>query len=112
MSDELPRPAHWVFGDFNGVFGEIMCLSHEDTSKSATGERVALAGGMDVVAFDPEPDEHGNPDALVARGRVEPSPDWLTCKGSRWCLRFDEHGIRHWSELDESERAALLRSRG
>jgi hypothetical protein len=50
---------------------------------------------MVVTAFEPDSDEDGNPADLVATGVVEPSPDWLTCNGSRWALRIDADGVRH-----------------
>ena len=44
-------------GDFNGLFGELLCLSHEDTALDEKGERVTLEAGMQVTAFDPDEDE-------------------------------------------------------
>jgi len=85
--------------DFNGVFGEILCLSHEDTCHDETGERIRLEACMIVTAFDEDADEHGQRDDLVASGVVEVAPDWLQCRGSKWVLRIDENGVRHESEL-------------
>jgi hypothetical protein len=80
--------------DFNGLFGELLCLSHSDTCTDDAGNKVVLQAGMVVTAF--EPDFHdGQPADLVATGIVEPSPDWLQCNGSRWALRIDENGVRH-----------------
>jgi hypothetical protein len=42
---------------------------------------------MVVTAFDLDADERGEPDNLIASGVVEPAPDWLRCRGSRWVLR-------------------------
>jgi hypothetical protein len=81
--------------DFNGLFGEILCLSHEDTALDERGNRIALAAGMSVTAFEPDTDEHGEPDELLASGVVEPAPDWLACRGSRWILRMDARGVRY-----------------
>ena len=53
---------------------------------------------MLLTAFD-EDSEHGQRDELLATGIVEPSPDWLQCKGSKWVLRIDERGVRHQSDL-------------
>lgn len=82
-------------GDFNGLFGDLLCLSHEDTCPDDAGNPVALRAGMIVTAFEPDCDGDGNPADLVATGTVEPSPDWLQCAGSRWVLRIDESGVRH-----------------
>jgi hypothetical protein len=85
--------------DFNGLFGEVLCLSHSDTCEDETGAQVQLQAGMLVTAFDDDVDEQGQPDKLIASGVVEPSPPWLTCRGSRWVLRLDEHRVRHESDL-------------
>jgi len=88
-----------LHADFNGLFGEILCLSHQDTCKDEDGNLVELREGMIVTAFDQDSDEHGNRDDLVASGVVEPSPEWLQCRGSRWILRIDENGVRNESYL-------------
>jgi hypothetical protein len=85
--------------DFNGLFGDILYLSHEDTCPDQHGVRVALRAGMLVTAYDEDSDEQGERDDLVATGTVEPAPDWLTCRGSKWVLRIDENGVRHESDL-------------
>jgi hypothetical protein len=95
----LPR----ISADFNGLFGEILCLSHEDSVLDENGEVILLCAGMRVMAFEPDGDSQGNRDDLVATGLVEPSPDWLQCKGSRWVLRIDAQGVRNQSaRLDTS----------
>lgn len=86
--------------DFNGLFGDILCLSHEDFCLDEQGARVDLHAGMQVTAFDLDSDEQGRRDNLIASGVVEPSPDWLRCRGSKWALRIDEHGVRHESEIE------------
>lgn len=93
-----------LHADFNGLFGDLLCLSHEDTCRDEHGALVAVRAGMIVVAFDEDADEHGNRDDLVASGTVEPAPDWLSCRGSRWVLRIDENGVRHESDLRKEDR--------
>jgi hypothetical protein len=88
-----------VRADFNGLFSDILCLSHEDTCLDEAGAPVLLHEGLIVTAFDEDADENGNPDDLIASGVVEPSPSWLRCNGSRWVLRVDEKGVRHESDL-------------
>jgi len=88
-----------VRADFNGLFGELLCLSHGATCVDETGAALELRSGMVVTAFDEDTDEHGHPDDLLATGIVEPSPDWLQCKGSRWVLRIDRNGVRHQSDV-------------
>jgi hypothetical protein len=93
MTDQLRLPA-----DFNGLFGDILCLSHEDTCRDELGRVIELKAGLNVVAFEEDVDEHGQRDDLLASGVVEPSPAWLQCNGSRWCLRIDQFGVRHQSD--------------
>lgn len=87
-----------VYADFNGIFGDILCLSHENTGKDEFGNAVSFCEGMSITAFDLDADENGNRDDLIASGNVESSPDWLTCHGSKWILRIDENGVYHESE--------------
>jgi len=67
------------------------------TCTDETGAELELRPGMLLTAFD-EDSEHGQRDELLATGIVEPSPDWLQCKGSKWVLRIDERGVRHQSD--------------
>ena len=85
--------------DLNGLFSQVLCLSHGDTALDAEGNPVALQAEMVVTAFDQDVDENSNRDDLIASGTVERSPDWLQCRGSRWVLRIDSHGVRHESDL-------------
>jgi hypothetical protein len=88
--------------DFNELFREFLCLSHEDTCEDVDGNLVTLRTGMALTAFDEDADENGNRDDLIASGIVEPSPQWLRCNGSRWSPRIDQHGVRHESDLQSS----------
>ena len=90
--------------DFNGLFGDILCLSHGDTCVDEAGREVSLSAGMYVTAFDEDADEHGNRDDLCASGTVEPAPGWLRQHGSRWILRLDEKGCWHESDLNDDRR--------
>ncbi|MEK7953754.1 hypothetical protein [Luteolibacter soli] len=88
-----------VQADFNGLFGDVLCLTHTETCKDGAGAEVRLEAGMVVTAFDEDADDNGNRDDLVATGTVVPSPDWLTCRGSRWALNINQDGVRHESEI-------------
>jgi hypothetical protein len=93
----IPK-ADWIWADFNGFFSGILCLSHSDTSQTSDGRTIELKAGMQVTAFMEDEDEGGNRDDLIASGIVEPSPEWLSCRGSRWILRIDGWGVRHESD--------------
>lgn len=90
-----------VRGDFNGLIGNHLCLSHDDTALSQDGRSISLRAGMELIAFDPD-EEDGKPCFLVARGVVVPSPDSLAEHGSRWCLLVDDRGYRHVESLDDA----------
>jgi hypothetical protein len=88
-----------VHADFNGLFRELLCLSHKETCVGADGGDVIVHEGMSVTAFDEDIDDAGNPDNLIASGVVERPPEWLRCNGSRWVLRIDHNGVRHESDI-------------
>ena len=78
--------------DFNGLFGNLLCLSHTDAASDENGHDVDLSEGMSVVAFDDDLDDQGNKDNLIAQGVVIRSPEWLKCRGSKWSLQLDGNG--------------------
>lgn len=94
-------------GDFNGLFGDLLCLSHSDTAKDEHGQDVELSEGMSVVVYDEDIGDDGNRDDLFAAGVVIRSPDWLRCRGSLWSLQIDDKGVRHESDLPAAERSVL-----
>jgi hypothetical protein len=95
----LPPKPEWVRADFNGLFGDVLCISHGPTCRNQAGIEINLAPGLQITAFDEDADENGKRDNLVASGTVEPSPTWLQCRGSLWVLRIDENGVRSESKL-------------
>ena len=88
-----------IRADFNGLFGQLLCLSHNETCRGADGQEIIVHERMNVTAFDEDLDDDGNPDNLIASGTVERSPHWLRCNGSRWVLWIDTNGVRHESDL-------------
>lgn len=85
--------------DFNGIFGELLCLSHKDICEDAGGNLVTLQARMILTAFDEDVDEQNIRDDFIASGTVERSPWRVRCNGSRWVLRIDRNGVRHESDL-------------
>ncbi len=90
-----------VRADFNGLFGDVLCLSHEDTCLDEKGTVIRLREGLILTVYD-EDAELGIRDDLIARGRVEPAPEWLQCGGSKWVLRVDDNGVNHESDLRDA----------
>jgi len=86
-----------IRADFNGLFGDVLCLSHEETCFDETGA-VQLCDGLSITAYEDDPDIDGNPDVLIANGKVTRAPDWLQCLGSKWVLMIDGDGVYHQSE--------------
>ena len=100
---ELQEPR--LYADFNGYFGDILCLAHGDTCMTKDGDEVTIREGMIVTAYDEDANDAGDRDDLIATGVVERSPESLRCNGSVWCLRIDENGVRSESEIHKSEEA-------
>jgi hypothetical protein len=46
----LPKPR--LQADFNGLFGDILCLSHSASCLDERGEEVLLQSGKVVTAFE------------------------------------------------------------
>ena len=92
-----------VRADFNGLFGDILCLSHEDTCLDENGAVFHLREGLTITAYEEDADEQGNRDDLLAHGKVESAPAWLQSHGSKWVLRIDESGVIHESGLRRLE---------
>lgn len=92
-----------IRADFNGLFTEMICLSHNETCLGEDGRDVVVHEGMIVTAFDEDLDENGKPDNLIASGTVERPPEWLSCRGSRWVLRIDHNGVRHDSDVRKAD---------
>ena len=88
-----------IRADFNGLFGDVLCLSHSDSCMDENKVAVQLAAGMKVTAFEEDIDENNQRDDLIASGIVEPSPDWLKCTGSKWILKIDTNGVMHESDM-------------
>ena len=93
-----------VRADFNGLFGDILCISHNDECITDDGKTVKLTDGMHLMAYDEDTDVNGKRDDLIAAGIVESSPSWLKCNGSRWVLRIDKDGVRNESDLSPGTR--------
>src|SRR5512132_3913847 len=92
--------------DFNGLFCDVLCLSHGESCIDEDGNTIQLTAGMAAIAFDEDADENGQRDDLIAFGIVEQSPPWLTCTGSKWLLRIDSSGVRHEELTDEAPQIA------
>ena len=98
MANPLPPKSEWVRADFNGLFGDILCLTHKPSGARQSGAEILFEAGMMVTAFDLDGDENGNPDDLVASGIVELPSAELQRHGSQWVLSIDENVVRHESE--------------
>lgn len=96
-----------IRADSNGIFGELLCLSHGETCVDEGGGLITLLPGMSVTAFDEDQNEYGARDDLIASGTVEASPDWLQYRGSRWVLRIDSNGVRHSSDQRKASNGPL-----
>jgi len=98
----MTEPELQVMADFNGLFGDLLCLSHEDSIKTRAGVVIELKEGMTLTAWE-ENYENDKRDDLLASGIVERSPEQLACRGSRWVLRIDQNGVRWESDTNRDE---------
>ena len=94
---KLPR----LSVDFNEMLeADLVLLSKTDTRSDSSGQTVALSDGLVVQVYEDDLGGQGQPDALVAEGRVERNNsgvDWAS--HAKWCCRIGPQGIRHKSEV-------------
>ena len=96
----MKSKSEWVQADFNGILAPgLLCLSHANEVKTASGNIISLQEGMVLTAYDQDADEKGKADNIFASGVVERSPSYAQCNGSIWSLRIDSDGIRHESDI-------------
>ncbi len=87
----------YLWGDFNGHFDDVLCLSHDDQIRLFDGTKIKAVEGVKAKAVENDDGEY-----LVASGIIEPSPPELQCNGSTWCLRIDARGCRHENDYTTS----------
>jgi len=94
-SDGLDRHSmsQRLHADFNGLFSELLCLSHEERCLDVEGCPIDVYEGMPAEAFESDV-EDGEPVEMYVTGTVERAPEWMSCRGSRWVLRRDSNGLR------------------
>lgn len=92
--------------DFNEMPDtDLVLLSATDQRLDASGESITLRAGMEVTVFMEDEGDDGEPDRLLAYGKIERNEgkqghgqsDWA--RHVKWCCRIDQHGIRHASGL-------------
>jgi hypothetical protein len=69
VSEQLPIR---IRADFNGLFRELLRLSHNETCIGADGQDVVVHEGMPVTAFDEDVDEDGK----ALRGHLKSGQWW------------------------------------
>lgn len=93
-----------LYVDFNEMLEpDLVLLSAEDAKRDATGELVQLREAMEIDIYMDDVNERGEPDNLVASGRVERNQSSGWGSSVRWCCRIDEHGIRHQSDVGNQD---------
>ena len=87
-----------LHADFNGLFGDVLCLSHNDTSLDANGAVVELREGMLITAFEEDLDDQGRRGVLSRRFKTG-------CSRER---RPDLHLLGFRRNMDSSGEQPLL----
>jgi hypothetical protein len=85
--------------DFNKMpMQDEVLLSRSDVTRDAQRNEVVLTERMQVVACCADPDEHGNPDNLIAEGIALRDQHGGWTSEAKWLLRIDEPGVRREPE--------------
>jgi hypothetical protein len=87
--------------DFNEMLeSDLVLLSQTDTRVDSSGATIVLKEGLTVLLYEEDSSADGQPDYLIASGRVEKNTsDASWAQPAKWCCRIDAQGIRHLSEL-------------
>ena len=81
--------------DFNGLSGDLLCLSHAERCRTPDGKEVEVTEGALAIALEPDPDREGDPMELFATGTIENAREEPACLGSRWVLPIVADGVGH-----------------
>ena len=57
INNDGHAPTVKLEADFNGLFGDLLCLSHEDTCIDEHGLPISVFAGMKATAFQDDPDQ-------------------------------------------------------
>ena len=88
-----------LYVDFNEMLDyDLVLLSQADVKVDKQGIPVNLYAGLDVTVYMDDVDDEGQPDNLIATGKVELNTS-EHFSHVKWCCRIDTHGIRSQSEL-------------
>jgi len=95
----LDRPRLYV--DFNEILEPgLYLLSKDDVKTDSSGALVHLREGDHVWVYSDDGDKDGQPDALLAKGKIERNQaldSWAAAV--RWCVRLDGEEMLHYSDL-------------
>lgn len=98
----MKRPLIYV--DFNEMLDrDLVLLSRGDTKRDVRSQTVEMQEGVPVTIYMDDPDINENSSYLVADGVIERNQDKGWSKYVLWCCRIDSKGIRHQSELPQTE---------
>lgn len=97
---------HRILVDFNEMLEpDLVLLSQTDSRLDFSGETVHLSEGLLVYLYEPDVDEQGLPDNLLAQGQVERRPEDVNWgRAAKWCCRIDHNGVRHGSDVQAGSR--------
>ncbi|MCL1841094.1 MAG: hypothetical protein FWF75_05000 [Propionibacteriaceae bacterium] len=94
----MDRPR--VRWDFNCIgLDSPQPLSHDELVIDSDGNRIALREGLRVHLYEPDRDWYDRPDALLADGVVTWHDPDDGVHGPQWCVRLDDRGAYHESDL-------------
>ena len=85
--------------DFNEMIDkDLLLLSVQDSKVDSSGEEIELSEGKSVFVYEDDYDEKNEKDYLVADGICELNKI-KHFTHVKWCIRIDDKGIRHLSDL-------------
>ncbi len=91
--------------DFNElVESNLVLLSKTDVKVDSDGNEIFLEEGKQVHIYEPDVDESGKADNLLADGSVElnnPEVNGSWTASAKWCCRIDGKGIYRESRNNE-----------
>jgi len=89
-----------IYVDFNELIeNDLVLLSKSDFKEDSNGNLVELKEGMLVKIYNPNLNENGEEDNLIAEGTVELNTYKGWASVCKWNCRINKKGIYNESEL-------------